>query len=63
MKNETLRENFNPISLKIMDYKTAEEYKNDFFVKNIVDTVEYYELAILNSYFIYPFFSIYNPCY
>ena len=33
MKNETLRENFNPISLKIMDYKTAEEYKNDFFVK------------------------------
>ena len=58
MDNEILKENFNPISLKIMDYKTAEEYKNDFFVKNIVDTVEYYELAILNSYFIYPFLSL-----
>lgn len=58
MKDETSRENFNPISLKIIDYKTAEEYKNDFFVKNIVDTVEYYELAILNSYFIYPFLSL-----
>lgn len=58
MKDKTIKENFNPSLLKINDYKTAEEYKNDFFIKNIVDTVEYYELAILNSYFIYPFLSL-----
>lgn len=58
MKDETIRENFNPSLLKINDYKTAEEYKNDFFIKNIVDTAEYYELAILNSYFTYPFLSL-----
>jgi len=58
MKDEIIRENFNPILLKINDYKTAEEYKNDFFIKNIVDTAEYYELAILNSYFTYPFLSL-----
>lgn len=58
MSNEIEKESFNPKFLKIKDYKTAEEYKNDFFVKNIVDTSEYYELAILNSYFIYPFLSL-----
>ena len=58
MKDKTIKENFNPSLLKINDYKTAEEYKNDFFIKNIVDTAEYYELAILNSYFIYPFLSL-----
>ena len=58
MSNEIEKESFNPKFLKIKDYKTVEEYKNDFFVKNIVDTTEYYELAILNSYFIYPFLSL-----
>ena len=57
MNNEDL-ENFNPKFIKIKDYKTADEYKNAFFVENIVNTSEYYELAILNSYFIYPFLSI-----
>lgn len=57
MNNEDL-ENFNPKFIKIKDYKTVDEYKNAFFVENIVNTSEYYELAILNSYFIYPFLSI-----
>lgn len=51
-------ENFNPKFINIKDYKTADEYKNAFFVENIVNTSEYYELAILNAYFIHPFLSI-----
>ena len=44
-------ENFNPKFINIKDYKTADEYKNAFFVENIVNTSEYYELAILNAHF------------
>ena len=57
MNNANL-ENFNPKFINIKDYKTAKEYKNAFFIENIVNTSEYYELAILNAYFIHPFLSI-----
>ena len=30
MSNEIEKESFNPKFLKIKDYKTVEEYKNDF---------------------------------
>ena len=51
-------ENFNPKFINIKDYKTADEYKNAFFIENIVNTSEYYELVILKAYFIHPFLSI-----
>lgn len=51
-------ENFNPINLKISDYSNPAEYKNDYFIKNIVNTIEYYELKILKAYFTYGFLSI-----
>ena len=57
MNNADL-ENFNPKFINIKDYKTAKEYKNAFFIENIVNTSEYYELSILNAYFIHPFLSI-----
>lgn len=49
-------ENFNPKFINIKDYKTADEYKNAFFIENIVNTSEYYELVILKAYFIHPFY-------
>lgn len=56
--NRTEKEHFNPINLKISDYNTPIEYKNDYFIKNIVNTIEYYELQILKAYFTYGFLSI-----
>ena len=52
------KEDFNPVCLKISDYKTSTEYKNDYFLKNIVNTTEYYELQILKAYFTYGFLCI-----
>lgn len=54
----SFKEDFNPVCLKISDYKTSTEYKNDYFLKNIVNTTEYYELQILKAYFTYGFLSI-----
>ncbi len=51
-------EDFNPIHLKINNYDNPTEYKNDFFLKNIVEVSEYYELKILQTYFSYGFLSI-----
>lgn len=49
---------FNPTAIKISDYDTAIAYKNDFFVKNIVKTLDYYELKMFQAYYIYDFINI-----
>ncbi len=58
--NNTEKENFNPKSLIISDFKSSKEYKDAFFKTNIINTVEYYELQIFQQYFIYGFLSIKN---
>lgn len=49
---------FNPTSLKINDYETATAYKNDFFVKNIANTLDYCELKLFQAYYVYDFLNI-----
>ena len=46
--NDIDLKNFNPKFINIKDYKTADEYKNAFFIENIVNTSEYYYQAIIN---------------
>ncbi len=56
--NNIEKDIFNPTSLKIKDYETATAYKNDFFVKNIASTLDYYELKLFQAYYIYDFINI-----
>jgi len=50
-----MKKHFNPLTLRIKDYTTPIAYKEDFFQKNILNTIEYFELWGFQPYFTFPF--------